>query len=267
MLHLTPGLTAYFLILAALLGMVMGSFSGCMAARLAAGEDFVRGRSHCDACGHVLSPLDLVPVVSWLCLRGRCRYCGAKIPALCPVTELLCGAAFTAVLWRYDVSLRTAEAWILIVLLLAVSLVDLSTGLIPDGLLIAMGADFALFTVLGGGAWWRALGRGVLTGLLLAGPVLLLSLVMDRVLKKESMGGGDIKLYFATGLFFPWTQGLFVLLLSCLLGILFALVFRNVRTGDPENPGAFPFGPSIAAAAVVGLIAAEPIVSAYLSLF
>ena len=76
MLHLTPFLTVYCCVLAALLGACMGSFLNCMAWRVVHGESVLRGRSHCDACGHVLGARDLVPVVSYLVSGGKCRYCG-----------------------------------------------------------------------------------------------------------------------------------------------------------------------------------------------
>ena len=260
-----PGLRAYLLFLAALLGLAFGSFAGCAASRLAAGESFVRGRSRCDACGHVLGPLDLVPVLSWLFLRGRCRYCGAKIPAACPVTELLSAAAFAALVWRYGLTLRTLESLVLTVLLLILALVDWETGLIPDRLLLAAGANFVLFAGLTG-RFETALVQGLWGGLALAGPLLALVLVMDKVLGRESMGGGDIKLFFVVGLYFSWREALFILITACALGIALALLTRKT-TGDPENPRAFPFGPAIAAAAVVSLLAAEPVMAWYLGLF
>ena len=79
MLHLTPFLTVYCCALAALLGACMGSFLNCMAWRVVHGESVLRGRSHCDACGHMLGARDLVPIVSYLASGGRCRYCGAKL--------------------------------------------------------------------------------------------------------------------------------------------------------------------------------------------
>lgn len=265
MLYDSPPLTACIVSLSALLGLIFGSFAGCAASRMAAGESFLYGRSRCDACGRTLAPLDLVPVLSWVALKGRCRYCGAGIPVSCLVAELLCAAAFAALTWRYGLTLRTAEALVLTVLLLILSLVDWETGLIPDKLLLAMGLNFMLFAGLGG-RFETTLVRGFWGGLALAGPLLALVLVMDKALGRESMGGGDIKLFFAVGLYFSWREALFILIVSCALGIALALTTRKT-TGDAENPGAFPFGPAIAAGAVVSLLAAEPVMEWYLGLF
>ena len=108
--------------------------------------------------------------------------------------------------------------------------------------------------------------RSLVGGLMLGVPLLLLVLLMDRVLKRESMGGGDLKLFFAVGLYFPWRELLPVVILSCITGLLLALLTRKT-TGYPENPKAFPFAPSIALAAVASLLWAGPIVNWYLNLF
>ena len=78
---LSPVWPIFFLLVAGLLGACLGSFVNCLAWRLVHGESVWKGRSHCAVCNHPLAPLDLVPVLSWLFLRGRCRYCGERIAA------------------------------------------------------------------------------------------------------------------------------------------------------------------------------------------
>ena len=99
-------------------------------------------------------------------------------------------------------------------------------------------------------------------GLILAGSVLVLSLIMDKVLKKDTMGGGDIKLLFVIGTFLPLTQCLLMLVIACILGIVMASILLKV---DSET--AFPFGPALSIAAVITLFVGDPIISWYLSLF
>ena len=96
MLHQTTFLTIYILTITFILGCALGSFTDCLAGRMLAGASILKGRSHCDACGHVLGVPDLVPLFSWLCLRGRCRYCGAKIPAESFWAELVSVRCFGA---------------------------------------------------------------------------------------------------------------------------------------------------------------------------
>lgn len=163
--ELSPGLAVYLLIFAALLGSVWASFSGCAASRMKNGESFLKGRSHCDSCGHVLKPLDLVPIFSWLFAKGRCRYCKAKIPASCPVTEALGAASFVLILWRYGLTLLGARNLIFTAILILISLIDWETGLIPDSLILASLASFLLFTGFISG--WHGIWTGLVGGLML----------------------------------------------------------------------------------------------------
>lgn len=259
-----PVFTAYLLLFAFFVGAVWASFCACAAARSARGESFLKGRSHCDACGHVLAARDLVPVFSYLASGGRCRYCKAKIPLLCPVSEGICGIFFALLLWQYGLTAQFCELLVFSMLLAAMSLADWESGILPDSLQLLSALNFAAFALWRGGL--RQVGYGLAGGLLLFVPLLLLTLVMDRVLGRESMGGGDLKLFFVVGLYFPHAQLLLIVLLSCIIGILLTLLTKKT-TGDEENPAAFPFGPSIALAAGASMLWGERIITWYLGLF
>ena len=137
MLHQTTFLTIYILMITFILGCALGSFTDCLAGRMLNGTSVLKGRSHCDACGHVLGVLDLVPLFSRLCLRGRCRYCGAKIPAEAFWTELVSGIACCLIMYRYDVSVLALRGILLWMVLLCLTLTDLHAWIIPDRLQIA----------------------------------------------------------------------------------------------------------------------------------
>ncbi len=253
----------YFCAVAALLGAAMGSFLNCAAWRIAHGESFLKGRSRCPACGHTLGARDLVPVLSWLFLRGRCRYCGDKVSPRYVLTELFFAAVTVLCLLRFDLTVLCLRNYVFLCCLFCLSLVDLESFTIPDGcLLIAAGAWVLALPFVGLG--WGEIGLRVLAGLVFGGGLLLLSLVMDRILKKESLGGGDIKLYAVVGLYLGFLASLFSLLLAAVLGLLFVLLRRG-KGG--ERGGQIPFGPSIAAAAGVMLLYGGPVVSWYLGLF
>ena len=126
MLYAAPAITIYSCCIAALLGACMGSFLNCAAWRIVHGESVLRGRSHCDVCGHVLAPRDLVPVFSYVFSHGRCRYCGAKLSPRHAVGEAVAALVFVSLLLRYDISLRTLEAWAVACLLLACAFADLT---------------------------------------------------------------------------------------------------------------------------------------------
>ena len=249
----------YCCTVAAILGAVMGSFLNCAAWRIAHGESFLKGRSHCATCGHALGPADLVPIFSWLFLRGRCRYCGEKVSARYPLTELLFAAVTVLCLLRFDLTVLCLRNWIFLCCLFCLSLVDLECYVIPDGcLLVSVGAWLLALPFLWSG--WGAVGKNVLAALVFGGGVLLISLVLDRVLKKESLGGGDVKLFAVLGLYLGLTASLFAVILACILGLLFLLI----RRGGEE--GRIPFGPSIAAAAAIMLLYGEKVAGWYLGL-
>lgn len=132
MLRLSPFITVYCCAVAALLGACTGSFLACLAWRTVHGESVLRGRSHCDVCGHVLGVRDLVPVFSYLLSGGKCRYCGAKLSARHVWGELISAAVFVSLLLQYDISLQTLEAWLLACVLLACTFADLEGYIIPD---------------------------------------------------------------------------------------------------------------------------------------
>ena len=135
MLYAAPAITIYSCFIAALLGACMGSFLNCAAWRIAHGESFVKGRSRCPDCGHPLGALDLVPVFSWLFLRGKCRYCGKKIPARYPLSEAVFAAVTVLCLLRFGLTAECLRNLIFFGCLFCLSLVDLESCIIPDGCL------------------------------------------------------------------------------------------------------------------------------------
>lgn len=266
MLYLTPALTAYLLTLTALLGLVFGSFGNAWAWRVVHGEKISRGRSHCAACGHALAARDLIPLVSFLALGGKCRYCGEKISPRYPAAEAVCALIFLSFALRFGFTLCTLELCIFGFLLLVLSLVDLESFLIPNRFLALAAVNFTVFTCILSAVPAKSLLGGLVGGLALAVPMLLLVLLADHVLGRETMGGGDIKLLFVLGLYIGPARGLLLIILACVIGLLMTLV-PAFKGRDAENPRAVPFGPSLALAAWLVLLWGEPFVRWYLSLF
>lgn len=249
----------YILCVALACGACAGSFVNCAALRHITGEKLSRGRSHCPKCGHVLGVWDLFPLFSWLFLRGRCRYCGAPVSGRYPLTELISALAWGSCAAVFGLSWQTPEYCILFSLLLAVALIDLDSMEIPNGLLIAGVVLFALCLIFHDAPLSR-LKSGLIGGLVLGGALLAISLVMDKVLGRESMGGGDIKLFAMLGLYSGLAVGLLLVILACFAGLVFA--YAGKAKGKP-----FPFGPAVALAAWPALLAGPRLVSWYLSLF
>ena len=253
---LPPPLAAYSVFLALVFGLVFGSFGNAWAWRIVHHERISRGRSHCPVCGHTLGVRDLVPLASWLLLGGKCRYCGAPIPRRYPLSELLCAAVFLSALLRWGLTWSLLRFLLLGFLLMVASLVDCDSMELPDGLLLA-GAAASLLRLLEDPGAWKSMVAGAL---LVPAALLLLVLVMDRLLGRESMGGGDIKLLAVLGLHLgPPALGL-ALLAACLLGLLFALLRRQERSQP------FPFGPMLALGGWLTMLFGSGLLQWYLAL-
>lgn len=248
----------YLLVLCVILGLCMGSALNCLAWRIANKKSWTKGKSICPACRHELHTRDLIPLMSYIFSKGKCRYCGEKISPRYPLTELGLAVIFVAVFLRYGFTLYTLDIMVLASCLFTLSLIDLDTMTIPDRFLIIPAVCQLVYAYYYGGfaSVWYALWHGLTLG----GAVLLISLFMDKVLKKESMGGGDIKLLFVLGLFLDLPECLLLLVFSCVLGLVIALLLRR-------SEKAFPFGPALSAGMLLTLMVGAPIVNWYLGLF
>lgn len=286
-MELTLFLKIYTCFAAAAAGLVMGSFLNCYAIRLVKGEPIARGRSHCVECGHTLSAADLVPLFSWLFLKGRCRYCGKKISAEYPLSELICAIIFVSFILKFGISIKLLEMLIVASITFCIAICDIKDYTIPDRLIIAGILCRAVFVLFSGDMAKNAL-QSLIGGLSISLPLLVIVILMEKVLKKEAMGGGDIKLFFMTGLYFSWQVNLLSLILACIAGIcigvgnLGAGTRRSLKPGDEspdKKPGAggrtpevkerrlIPFGPAIVCGFFMGALFGEQVISAYLGMF
>ncbi len=248
----------FCVVVAACFGAIMGSFLNCAAFRSVRDESFLKGRSRCPKCGHVLGPLELIPVFSWVIQRGRCKACHERISIRYPLTELGFGLLTVLCLLRFDLTVECLRNYVFLCCLFVLTLTDLEDMTIPDGChIVAVIAWLAALPFLPFPGWRDAL-MHVVAGVAFGGGLLLVSLAMDRLLGRESLGGGDIKLFAVVGLYLGFIGSLFALLLSCVLGLALAAVLRG-KGGDR----AFPFGPSIAIAAAAMLLYGAPLIAWY----
>lgn len=228
-----------------LFGLVLGSFVGMASWRWPREENWTK-RSHCTTCGKPISAAALVPVLSWVLMRGKSGCCGTPISARYPLIELAVALPAAFVGWQAGLGPELFLLTGLIATLVFLSMVDLDTGLIPDGshlLILALGLGWLylhppLF-------WWAPL----LTLAQTAGVGILLAGGYSWLRKRDMMGWGDVKLMAASA---PWLAPELApayLFISAALGILFG-VWWTRRKGHPE----FPFGPALAftLAALIG---------------
>ncbi len=249
----------FFTISLALLGLVMGSAVSALAWRLPRGRSWVHGRSACPSCDHVLAALDLVPVLSWLATRGRCRHCGCRVSPRYPANEIVC-ALWAVLVYRHTglapmMPLVLLWGWLMVALLW----IDFDFQLLPDaltfpGTLIAIAAS-----ALGPGS--RHALFGVLMG---AGLLWLVAEVYLKLRKIEGMGGGDVKLAAMFGaLLGPW-GALLTIMLAAFAGSLWGGVLMLRGQGDGKT--ALPFGTLLAPAAMVVYLVGDRMIGAYLGL-
>ncbi len=259
----------YCVAVALIFGACMGSFLNCTAIRIVKGEAFVKGRSHCVSCGHDLSWMDLIPVVSWVSLGGKCRYCGAKVSARYPITEVAFALLSAACLLKFDLTVLCLRNYIFLAILFLLTLTDMDSMEIPDSCHIIMTAAWVatapfIYGTVGnaagkGAGGWPEIWMHVAAAVVFGGGLLAISLMMDHIMKRDTLGGGDIKLIAVIGLYSGFIGTLFVLILSCILGLGFNTYLMKKR----DNKIEFPFGPWIAAAAAVILFVGDPLISWY----
>ncbi len=243
----------YTTFLFAALGAVLGSFLNCAAMRYGKGETVPRGRSHCPKCGHILGAAELVPIFSYLALGGRCKECHEKILVRYPLTELIGAASFAGLYLRFGLTLYTAELAVLFSVLLLLALIDFDTMLLPVPPMILACAGFFVFLPAHEN-WKQRLMEGGLTAIVVFAVLLALALVMDRILKRESLGGGDLKLMALSALYLGPMRTILMLEVSCVLALLFAAV-----TGAFKKR--FPFGPSICMGTALTLLFGDPVIA------
>lgn len=231
----------YLLLWLTLFGMIMGSFVDSLIWRWMHGKS-LKGRSCCASCGHTLGVWDLFPVFSYLFLKGKCRYCKEKIPLECLLAEAFGAGAF-ACMAVYGMSggihLKFWMELIFVALLLAISIADYEKRIIPNRLLLLAVLNRIVWAFIRGEDVMSFLGSAGISALIPL-TLFLIVMLMDRILKRETMGGGDIKLLFVMSLYLTWHQLLLGLYTACLLGLFVALIVRK-KTG-----AAIPFGPFLA---------------------
>lgn len=241
----------YIGILSLMLGGSLGSFISCMVYREQIGKSAFRGRSQCDSCGHVLSWTELIPIFSYIFLKGKCRHCGERISSSGFFSELILAAAFLLLYLRFGISPLSLRYAAMTAVLLYASSIDINSYRIPNKSIIT-GLIIWLITLpftAGKGGEYSGIIEAIFTGIIgaaaISGSMLLLSLAFDRLSGKESMGGGDLKLLFLTGLYLGLEVGLFSLILSCIFGLLTGALMKKNR---------IPFGPAISLAFFVSML-------------
>ena len=234
-----------------LFGLATGSFLNCVIYRLETGGSFLKGRSFCPHCKHKLSWLDLIPVLGFVFLQGKCRYCGKKISLQYPLVELATGFLFVLAFWHFGFGISLIPWLFVLSSLIAIFVYDLKHYIIPDSLVFAAIVVAAVFN-------FNLL--ALLSALGAAGFFLAIVLIS----RGKWMGVGDIKLAFLMGLMLSWPAILLALFLAFSIGAIIGLGLMAV--GRKTFKSEVPFGPFLVIGTFIALFWGEIIIEWYLQL-
>lgn len=256
--------TGLLLALAAVVGLVIGSFLNVVIHRVPRGDSVVHPRSHCPGCGSGIRPRDEIPVLSWLMLRGRCRDCGTGISVRYPLVELLTAAVFVGLAGKFGATSTLPAYLYLGAVCVALALIDLDTKRLPDVLTLpSYPVGLALLALASAANHsWSPLLRGVL-GL----AAMFVFYFVLRVAYPKGMGFGDVKLAGVLGLytgFLGWGAWFVALFGGFLFGGVVSIAL--VLAGRAGRKSKVPYGPFMVLGALVAIFVGQPLASTYLDL-
>jgi len=247
------------IILTFILGLIVGSFSNVCIYRIPRNESIIYPGSHCPKCSTTLRPMDNIPLLSYIILKGRCRNCGSKISIQYPIVELLTGLIYLIIYLTYGLSIQSLIYIILSSALIIITFIDLKEQIIPDvislpgvvaGLVISFFVPYisSLSSLL-----------GIIAG---GGTILIIALIGTIIFKKEAMGGGDVKLAAMVGAFLGWKYVILALFLGFFIGALAGIFLILAKIRSREDM--IPFGPFIVVGSIAAILWGERILLWYL---
>lgn len=242
-------------------GLIIGSFINVVVYRLPRRESIISPGSHCPHCLHPIAFYDNLPLVSYIMLRGRCRYCKKRISVQYPIVEFIAGAILPLSFVLYGFGVRFLALSLFLYLLLPLFIIDLKHRVVPDKITIpGIVAGFAFSFFLEEITWYDSL-----IGITVGGMVILIISVMGRfIFKREAMGTGDVMLFMLVGAFLGWQKVLLTLILASILGSIIGLAIVAKKR---KKFIVVPFGPFIAAGAVISCFWGTFLIEKYLLLF
>lgn len=252
-----------------LLGLVIGCFLNVCIYRIPLNQSIINPPSHCTGCGTRLRPLDLVPVFSYVCLRGKCRYCGEKVSARYPIVESLTAFIFLLLYLKFSISAEFLSGAYLCCILICAAFIDFEHKIIPNGLIIAgLAGGTALFSYnifypvsFYGDRYWFTPLLGMVSG---AGFLLLVSLAGSAVFKSDdAMGMGDVKILAVAGLFIGWKLTIVCIFTAVLLAAAYSVILIMLNRKNLKST--VPFGPFIAVGTFAAIVCGWDILNYYIS--
>lgn len=232
------------LLLFFVIGTIFGSFYNVVGYRVPKGESLLYPPSHCTKCMHRLGPLELIPILSFLFLGGKCKNCKDKISWFYPTFEFFSGLLFMLSFISYGLSLECLISIVFISMLLIIIISDYQTMTIPDSILIIFSVLIIIIKFFISGI--NGVGVSILNAVGSFVFMFLLKLLGDFLFNKESMGGGDIKLLAVFGLMFGLPMSIVSVFLAAIIGLPISIIF--IKKSKSHE---IPFGPFLAISAII----------------
>ena len=244
----------YYGVVIFIFGLLFGSFYTVVGERLPEGKSIVNPPSHCPNCNHRLGILELIPVLSFLFLGGKCKNCRSKIPVLSTLIELLTAILFLIAYIRFGISIKLFIALIFISMLVIVIVSDVRYMVICDEVLIL--GNILIFILLIISIGFKNSIISLVYGIASLLIMLSIKTLGDIIFKKESMGGGDIKLMFTFGLVLGIPSSVASIFLASFIGLPISLIMMKKNSSHE-----LPFGPYLSIAAIILLLSGIDVVN------
>lgn len=226
----------FLVIYAFILGAVFASFIEAYATRLLNNESIITPRSHCDKCGHTLKWYELIPILSYIILGGKCSNCHEKIDKNSFIGEIIIAMLFAVTYLIKGLSYETFIGFIVILVTYSIVITDFKKMIILDSTILFGIIFILLFRFLDGGIWYVY--HSFLTGIFGFVLMFVIKILGDALFKRDSLGGGDIKLAFLMGLLVDANLFLVILLIASTVALPYALYI-----GSHKSNHELPFGP------------------------
>ena len=221
-----------------ILGTVMGSFYNVLGLRVVKKESIIKPKSHCEKCGHVLAWYELIPIFSFIFLKGKCKNCKTKLSLLYLFSEFFCGLLFAISFYSFGFTPELIISIILSSLLIIVTVSDVTYMIIPDRFIVISGILILLTKLIFMG--FSVFINSLLNGILAFVIMYLIMKLGDYIFKKETLGGADVKLMFLVGISLDPFLSLLVIIIASMIALPISLVLLV-----KEREHAIPFGPFI----------------------
>jgi leader peptidase (prepilin peptidase)/N-methyltransferase len=242
-----------------ILGAMVGSFLNVCIHRLPKEESVVRPGSHCPKCKTPIRFYDNIPLLSYLLLKGKCRYCHTSISIQYPIVEAVTALSSFFLFVTFGVSWSYIYYFSFVAALIAITVIDLYHQIIPDvislpGIVVGLLGSLVIPQI----TFWTSL-IGMVVG---GGSLFLVATGYQWLFKREGMGGGDVKLLAMIGAFLGWKAVILTILLSSFIGSIIGIAVMLIKGKDFKY--AIPFGPFLALGAVISLFWGEDLIRWYL---